>query len=123
VVLGVGGSSPLAHPTEGAGQKAPPTISAESSGFRCPILGAIREPILIIGTSSREQAAQHEAGHAVARWALNLPFQRITLNGPRGPVTEPDPGRLVTSLQGALIAACGAIADYQYAASRSATAK
>ena len=77
-------------------------------------MGAIWEPILVIEPSSLEQAAHHEAGHAVARWALNSPFLRITLNGPNGPITEPQPGRLITSLQDALIATCGFIADYQH---------
>jgi hypothetical protein len=47
VVLGVGGSSPLAHPIESAGQKICYEQSADLLLHRCPILGAEREPILV----------------------------------------------------------------------------
>lgn len=72
------------------------------------------DPEVIGEASSVEDVAQHESGHAVARWALSLPFRRITLHGPGGvPVVEPLPGGFTTSGQDALIATCGCIADWQ----------
>jgi hypothetical protein len=114
VVLDVAGSNPVAHPSENAGQEGSPEQRAILLSIECPILGASRESILLIGTSSRDQAAHHEAGHAVARWALDLPILRVTLDGSNGPVTEPLPGGLITDGQRDLVAACGCIADYQY---------
>ncbi len=45
MVLGVGGSSPLAHPTETAGQRPGPVHKAGPPDYGCPILGAEWEPI------------------------------------------------------------------------------
>jgi hypothetical protein len=113
VVLGVAGSSPVAHPIESAGQEALAGNGRGLPAIRCPFLGAIWEPILVAEGLNVEEAAYHESGHAVARWALDSPFLHITLNGPRGPIVNPLPGRTVSSRQHMLVAACGAIADYQ----------
>jgi hypothetical protein len=56
--------------------------------------------------------AQHEAGHAAARWAQSLPILGILLDPP-GPLTLPPPGAVLNVGQSWLVAACGAIADYQ----------
>ncbi|HEY2552434.1 MAG TPA: hypothetical protein VGI64_17845 [Streptosporangiaceae bacterium] len=59
------------------------------------------------------RSAQHESGHAAARWALGIPILRIELDGPQGSVTWPVPGAQLRAGQSWLIQACGAIADYQ----------
>ena len=57
--------------------------------------------------------AQHECGHAVARWAQGIPFLRILLGSPAGPMVYPVPGTRVLLGQRCLIQACDFIADYQ----------
>ncbi|MGH3403500.1 MAG: hypothetical protein ACRDRJ_13535 [Streptosporangiaceae bacterium] len=57
--------------------------------------------------------AQHECGHAVVSWAQGIPFCRILLTGPQGPVVEPVRGTRAILGQQCLIQASGFIADYQ----------
>jgi hypothetical protein len=60
-----------------------------------------------------DEIVQHESGHAVARWALHSPFQRIAIDGVPVPQVVPLPNSSVGVGQHVLIAACGMIADYQ----------
>ena len=60
------------------------------------------------------QQAQHESGHAIASWALGIPFQRVTLSDSQGrPRCEPIKGNRVMVGQHWLMMCCGAIADQQ----------
>lgn len=80
--------------------------------------------------SDRRRVAQHESGHAVAHWALGVPFTSVRIGDPDGDghavplpdaaapvhplgeVTRP-PGTWMSQGRGMLIAACGVIADTQ----------
>lgn len=72
------------------------------------------DPAVIGEASTVEDVAQHESGHAVARWAIGSPFLRITWPEQSRPRVEPLPGSFTTSGQDALIATCGCIADWQH---------
>jgi hypothetical protein len=63
VVLGAGGSSPLAHPPEIPGQKARPERWPGLPVFRCPILGADREPILFVGSRHDASSVSRTTSH------------------------------------------------------------
>jgi hypothetical protein len=63
------------------------------------------------GGYSREWAAYHECGHAIAFWNLGLPFEYITLSAP--PRVQPlQSGTVSTVAEKWLCSTCGIISDY-----------
>ncbi len=61
----------------------------------------------------REWAAYHECGHAVAFWALGLPFEYVTLSKPSH-LQPLRTGTIATKSERWLYSTCGIIADYQH---------
>lgn len=62
---------------------------------------------------SREWAAYHECGHAVAFWALGLPFEYVALSKPSH-LQPLRTGTISTKSERWLYSTCGIIADYQH---------